>query len=440
MKALAFIALLLATVLAQAAEPKPNDFGEVVRRGDLVQHVGGEDKMEGVDALYSQAMDGLPTDDKDKWFVYVVGTKGCAACVQLTDAWKTDPILRAYAKPENPKESWAHFHYYRHDDPKQAWRWNDPKNPNAIKITAFPTIVVQPPLSGKWGNPSSIVYQGVYEGDPKRLQQQVNGSIRFYLERLNQRQGGQISSVTAEAAVPLVENGFQQQQVPPMILPGEDPNPVSPPPREPRLPLRDPSIEAREEIVIVKDPEQVYGSGESEAIATVAEELQPTGLRRLRVREIDIEKAAKLYGVDPSEVPVVLRVEGQDVREKRAPKVDPNKEWGPLLSLWFGIGSLISIAFWCLGLVILLLFWVCVFLFIIWLLRKVGILAPKAGTQPAQVVVNQAPAPAPAQTSAASEYDAMILQRKKQLEYEELTARLQAARAANSAPAASVVA
>ena len=161
---------------AGAQTPAPEvDQDEVLRLGNIVQRIGGHQDEE-VDG-FVQVM-ALPADDIDKWFISVVTMQGCAPCAKLKKDWATDPWLRALAKPDDPKTSWAHFNYYDKDDKSQQWRFEK------LRITAYPTVLVQPPRSGKYGNPSTVVYQNTYGGDPQALATAMTTAIRRYVATL----------------------------------------------------------------------------------------------------------------------------------------------------------------------------------------------------------------------------------------------------------------
>ena len=147
----------------------------------MVQHIDGL-RRAGPDDAYVQVM-GPPASDADKWFISIITTRGCAACERLKQDWATDPWLLALADPNNAKDSWAHFNIYLREDESQAWRFEN------IRITAYPTILVQPPRDGRYGEPSTVVFQGTYGGDPRQLAQQISRSIRLYLQKIGPREG-----------------------------------------------------------------------------------------------------------------------------------------------------------------------------------------------------------------------------------------------------------
>ena len=53
-----------------------------------------------------------------------------------------------------------------------------------MKVTAYPTIFVQPPRSRRYGDPATVVFQGVYQGDQEKLARAITTAIRRYVARL----------------------------------------------------------------------------------------------------------------------------------------------------------------------------------------------------------------------------------------------------------------
>src|SRR5690606_10782987 len=176
--AMAIVALLLTAQGAAAQEPEV-DTAEVMRLGNMVQHVDGI----GSDPADSfvEAM-GPPASDADKWYISVLSMQGCAACQKLKADWATNQWLLALADPSDPKKSWAHYNVYPREDRSQAFRFE------GIQVTAYPTILVQPPRNGRYGDPKTVVFQGTYGGDPERLARQITAAIRQYVSKFEASQ------------------------------------------------------------------------------------------------------------------------------------------------------------------------------------------------------------------------------------------------------------
>ena len=206
--ALLLCALSVTPLLAQ--RPAEVDQAEVLRLKDHVQYVDGSYQAHADDA-YVQAM-APPDSDADKWFISVLTTKNCGGCARLKQDFATSPHLLALADPRQPQKSWAHYNVYASEDRSQTFRFAK------LTITAYPTILVQPPRSGKYGDPSTVVYQGVYAGDPQRLATEIASAIKLYLAK---RVSAQERSMEQAYAEPVGSD-------PPWTPPSQDPPYVGP--------------------------------------------------------------------------------------------------------------------------------------------------------------------------------------------------------------------
>ncbi len=169
--------LIIPTLVFAQATPEV-DQAEVRRLGNLVHQMGVGPQSDGV-AAFLEAM-GPPANDADKWFISLLSTRGCVPCIQLKQAFGTDPWLKSLADPNDPKKSWSHFNVYDAQDRSQAFRFEK------LKIEAYPTILVQPPRSKKYGEPATVVFQGTYGGDPKKLATDITAAVRRYLAKLSE--------------------------------------------------------------------------------------------------------------------------------------------------------------------------------------------------------------------------------------------------------------
>mgnify|MGYP002623348369 FL=1 len=100
-QSLLMVVVACLTVIPARGQDPEVDRAEVLRLGNMVQHVGD---IEGdpVD-LFVEAM-GPPASDADKWFISVITTQGCAPCQKLKTDWATSPWLLALADPNDPKK------------------------------------------------------------------------------------------------------------------------------------------------------------------------------------------------------------------------------------------------------------------------------------------------------------------------------------------------
>jgi len=282
------------------------DQDEIRRLGNFVHasHIGPQ---AGEGDLFLEAM-GPPESDADKWFISVISIRNCAGCQQLKHAFQTDPWLLALANPKHPEQSWSHYHIYDGHDRSQMWRFAK------LKITAYPTVVVQPPLSGKYGDGGTVVYQGTYGGDPKALAQEITTAIRQYVEQRPQPgptptpSPPQRDDLTPpftptpqddSPAQPALPNGVPVK-IPP-DLPGPS-TPVSNPPQ----PQSPPSNLSGAEAVIVTDPDQELDEVTQRQLDDVIAGLRKHRGRHLRVRQMDWSEAQKRYPLRSDELPAIL--------------------------------------------------------------------------------------------------------------------------------------
>lgn len=180
-----------ATSEQEQQRPKEGGWGQgaevdrdaIMRLGSLVQPVGGGARADDIDAFMDLA-GGPPPDDSDKFFISVITMKGCTPCAKLKADWAKDEWLRAFAKPDDPSKSWAHFNVYDKDDASQSFRWKE------IDLGGFPTVLVQPPRSGKYGPAATVVFQQTgYSGDPHKLATSLSAALRRYVATLPKKDG-----------------------------------------------------------------------------------------------------------------------------------------------------------------------------------------------------------------------------------------------------------
>ena len=227
-RALALCALCATTLLAQATAPqKEVDQAEVLRLGDQVQYIDGTYGATAADN-YVDAM-APPASDADKWYISVLSMKGCAGCEKLKKEFATSESLLALANPSDPKKSWSHYNVYLREDKSQAFRFEK------LTITSYPTVIMQPPRSGKFGDPTTVVFQDIYRGDPDRLATDIAKAIRAYVATLRPARtnfGHFVASATPPWQPPPKDEPYVQP-----YAPAE--RPLIPPFLEERRPLFD---------------------------------------------------------------------------------------------------------------------------------------------------------------------------------------------------------
>ena len=242
--------LLLSAGCALAAAPKnvpDSAIAEVIRRGDLVTLAG--DGLHGATTDPFVRVMAVPEDDSHKWFISIVTSPGCQACESLKAAWKTSPHLLAFARPDDAKESWAHWGVYRSDDATQSWRWKN------LRISAYPTILIQPPRNRQYGDPATVVMQRTgYDGDPRKLARDMSAAIRRYVEKVSQSVPAQPDSITgnrqaaadgqtvSDEAPPFSTTSADADELPPGAYVPRDPVVIPPASASTFPPDSDPSL------------------------------------------------------------------------------------------------------------------------------------------------------------------------------------------------------
>lgn len=152
---------------------------EIRRRGDLEQHLGDGIASHPVVDRFGECMS-LPKNDADKWHIWCVVDPNGQRSRRLVAAWATSLDLRAFAVPGDPANSWAHFNVYNSDDGTQSWRWEK------LQITASPSVFLQPPISKRYGDPSTVVFQAVYQDNPAELAASMREALINYLASVPQ--------------------------------------------------------------------------------------------------------------------------------------------------------------------------------------------------------------------------------------------------------------
>lgn len=177
---------LLALISTVSANPPEVDTAEVLRRGDSVTVVG-EGPRSGDELAWAVAW-APPPDDSHKWQITVITIDNCPACTRLIKDFETTRELAAFVAAPEEAKAWAHFFILHADDETQAWRLKDFKHGAKDRMT-YPTLVVQPPRNGMWGNPRMVVYQspGGYDGNAARLAAQIRDAVNRFCKAQQQR-------------------------------------------------------------------------------------------------------------------------------------------------------------------------------------------------------------------------------------------------------------
>ncbi len=192
MKSFSIVCVMLLSATTAMGQSSEVNQAEILRLGNMVQHVDGQRHGQNVEDALVEAMK-PPADDSDKWFISVLVSRSCTACQKLRRDWAADPSLQALADPGDPKRSWAHLNFYYAEDKSQAFRFK------GIQVDGYPTVIVQPPRNKEYGDPTTVVHQGTYDGNPRHLAGDIARSIRMYVGKLVDAEG---ASHTSDIALP----------------------------------------------------------------------------------------------------------------------------------------------------------------------------------------------------------------------------------------------
>lgn len=164
---------------------------EIKRRGDFVERINTEGELVG------QSPDARPlappADDSHKWFITLVTQPGCTPCDRLKHDFARNPNLSPFVDVENHKRSWAHYNVYSSADLTQQWRFK------SLRLSAFPTLIIQPPRDGSYGDPKTVVVQITgYDGDAARMALRIRNAILAYAQAHNQRREADVEQEETE--------------------------------------------------------------------------------------------------------------------------------------------------------------------------------------------------------------------------------------------------
>jgi|GEM_PF-1368669 len=375
---------LVFTAFAFAAEPQI-DKSAILRRGNVVERiaprVNNSTAAVGRQSRELAALD-PPADDSHKWFISVLTQPHCEPCKKLLANLTADERLRAFVNTTEPARSWSHYHVYSSADEAQRWRWKN------ISLRGYPTVLIQPPRNGKYGDPATVVLQKTgYDGDPRRLADQFRAAIQTYVKSLEEKsdvtsvktvstsraEWAQLPSVPpndsplpplpeSPAVVPdaVVPDAVVPDAVDPDARPAVTPTPEKPAPPQPQpqpTPAPQPVPAAPfpqhpEAVVIVdKFADGLSDQGNWPRLRAVVQKLQ-SERPGLIVRLLDIRDAAA-YPVRREELPAIVTTSEGRVETKLDKSLLPLLStpenafpWSALLSLftagfnWAGIAAL----------------------------------------------------------------------------------------------------
>jgi hypothetical protein len=141
-----------------------------------------------------------PSDRSEKWFISIISMQSCGACERLKHDFAHADNLAAFVNVADHRQSWSHYNVYQREDAEHMRRWQN------IHVALYPTILIQPPLSGEYGDPRTVVWQrSGYDGNDERLAQEIRAAIATYIARLPQDHPAQ-STLANNPPTPHVSN------------------------------------------------------------------------------------------------------------------------------------------------------------------------------------------------------------------------------------------
>jgi len=237
LSAMSVLLLVASTLLAQDVPDIAER--EILRRGDFVERIGDGHRADGP-SLFAEAMR-PPADDSHKWFISVVSMRACRYCDRLKGDFANSEHLRPFVNASDHTQSWAHYNVYQIEDETQKWRWE------GIKFGGFPTLLVQPPRNGRFGDPKTVVWQKTgYDGDAKKLADELRKAIAAYAQKFSRQQNEGVGQGLTDQSPGQSQYGQYHQPgdyEPPFTPPPQnDPTPYAPSPLQiPPLPTPVPS-------------------------------------------------------------------------------------------------------------------------------------------------------------------------------------------------------
>lgn len=198
---------------------------EIARRGSLVERIAGTRQVADAPSAVAAAMQ-PPADDSYKWHFTLVVTRNCQWCERTRRDFETDDKLKAWVDTRDHTKSWAHWQVVQIEDASQAWRWKD------FRPTAFPALIVQPPVNGSWGDAHTIVFARQGYLAPAELDTALRQAIQAYAAKTFPRHLAWSSSGGHEQQ-PTAQAGYNPPSPPPAPLP---PVPANPAPAYPNIP------------------------------------------------------------------------------------------------------------------------------------------------------------------------------------------------------------
>lgn len=234
---MSIVGLLVAGTLLSAQDKDVPDAArrEIERRGYLVQTIDSQIGDSPSDVLAEVLA--VPEDDSDKFTLTILyGVHRNSQLDRLKEhllsAKQLEPWVRCRDRGKgsydvaSTSESHLHCRFDQHKNPFVPKQWS------GIKVADYPTLLLQPPRSGQWGPPDTVINQRTgYDGNAAKLAEWIRASIGKYVLAYSRKPEYQ----TAKASTAV--HGHEQSArypapfpVPPKELPqGADPASPFPP-------------------------------------------------------------------------------------------------------------------------------------------------------------------------------------------------------------------
>ena len=159
---------------------------EIERRGYLVQKIAGGHIGDSTADVLAEAL-AVPEDDSYKFTLTILygayrNSQLDRLKEHLLSAKELEPWVRCKDRAKgsydvaSTSESHLHCRFDQHKNPFVPEQWS------GIKVSDYPTLLLQPPRNGQWGPPDTVINQRTgYDGDPARLAEWLRASIGKYV-------------------------------------------------------------------------------------------------------------------------------------------------------------------------------------------------------------------------------------------------------------------
>jgi hypothetical protein len=199
---------------------------EIERRGNHVEQTGTVRANLIGDAFAP------PKDDSDKWFLTLISKDRDKTSADLAAMIANSPHLRCWVNTADSQKSTMHYQHRIWDLEGTQRDWLFAVK-DLVQTHGLPCIVIQPPINGKFGKPSTVVK--VIHGirDARELSDTIRDGIIEYVKTLSDPSRG----VRASEQLPPAGVAPPFNVVPPVNQPNLPPNalPFEFPPSSPRL-------------------------------------------------------------------------------------------------------------------------------------------------------------------------------------------------------------